>query len=263
MAGSPNTLIVLGLSPDSYFIGHDRLGYLYDAMDKYEQNNGHMVHFNGSINQDVRDYLSGTNGKFGAEFVSFPDCDNSPFQYFLKGKNEGSWHAVLNNHLSQKIAATKAEVTNFDAAITGMLFGKGETHIMMFRAGFIATFDQEISDQEHPLKKVLAQYSEPGWCIERGSTLCFYDSKYFFLKFKRPGESAIKIHWSLPPSMDTKLRQLMQKAEEPEEKTGLVHEEQMWQQVIQQRLVGQQMIMNQLQQMNMNMAASWSGFRLQ
>jgi hypothetical protein len=64
--------------------------------------------------------------------------------------------------------------------------------------------------------QVLVQYGE-GWCIERGSTLCFYDSRYFFLKFKRPGESGIKMHWNLPPHMNEKYHELRNLAEQPEE----------------------------------------------
>jgi hypothetical protein len=65
----------------------------------------------------------------------------------------------------------------------------------------------------------LSQYSE-GWCIERGSTLCIYDSQ-FFLKFKRPGQSQIKLHWNLPEAAGTKLRELMELMKQPEEQLGL------------------------------------------
>lgn len=46
-----------------------------------------------------------------------------------------------------------SEVPTFDAAITGMLFGKGKTHIYMFRGGFWPEYDDDV-DAEHPLRKV-------------------------------------------------------------------------------------------------------------
>ena len=94
------------------------------------------------------------NGKAAAEFVSFPDYED-PAHYFVKGKNQGAWNAFLENYFIQKLNTTKAEVLNFDAGITGMLFGKGKTYILMFKAGFLADLDDdEISSEEHPLYKV-------------------------------------------------------------------------------------------------------------
>jgi hypothetical protein len=66
---------------------------------------------------------------------------------------------------------------------------------------------------------VLVEHSD-GWCIERGSTLCFYDSRYFFLKFRRPGEILVKMHWNLPPNMNTKSAELKEVAKQPEEQIG-------------------------------------------
>ncbi|KAF7339157.1 hypothetical protein MVEN_01992800 [Mycena venus] len=106
----------------------------------------------------------------------------------------------------------------------------------MFKAGFTANLDDdEISLEEHPLRKVLEQYSE-GWCIERASTLCFYDSRYFFIKFKRPNDNQIMMHWNLPPHMNEKLRELQELAQQPEEKITLKQENQMWLNVFQSRM---------------------------
>ncbi|KAJ7146912.1 hypothetical protein C8R44DRAFT_724619 [Mycena epipterygia] len=257
MAGNPNTLIVLGSSLDSYFISYgrrhfvenmsesfiaptDRPEYLHDIVDKvrikaiapFPRLTQYIVHFNRSILPDVRDHLTDTNSKAAADFVTFPDSDN-PTHYFIKGKKQGAWSAMLQNYFIQELNKMKADVRNFDAGITGMLFGKGKTHIYLFRVGFLADFDDEIDSLEHPLYKVyivdlldsspklishtcvqiLVQYSK-GWCIERGLTQCFYDSKFFFLKFKRPGESQIKMHWNLPLNMATRLRELKEQASE-------------------------------------------------
>ncbi|KAJ7342510.1 hypothetical protein DFH08DRAFT_874429 [Mycena albidolilacea] len=242
MAANPSTHIVLGSSPESYFIGHGRRHFVENMPDSFtshtksDLNIGMTTwismsktntwtsydvatakfHFNGNINQTIRDHISGVNGKVAADFISFPDSEDPAF-YFVKGKKEGAWTAFLPDYYIQKLTASKAEITNFDAGLTGMLFGKGKSFILMFKAGFVADLDDdEVSTEDHPLYKVLVQYGE-GWCIERGSTLCFYDSRYFFLKFKRPGESGIKMHWNLPPHMNEKYHELRNLAEQPEE----------------------------------------------
>lgn len=94
------------------------------------------------------------NGKIAADFISFPDSEDPAF-YFVKGKNEGAWTAFLPDYYIQKLTASKAEITNFDAGLTGMLFGKGKSFILMFKAGFVADLDDdEVSTEDHPLYKV-------------------------------------------------------------------------------------------------------------
>ncbi|KAJ7616153.1 hypothetical protein DFH06DRAFT_1239276 [Mycena polygramma] len=220
----PNTLIVFGSSPDSYFIGHGRRRVVENM----------SLHSNANICKDLRDHLSGTNGKASVEFVSFPD-DEDASHFFVKGKNPGVWNAILNDYFVQHLVGKQAAVPNFDAGITGMLFGKGKTYIVMFRGGFGADFDEdEVTTEDHPLYKVLAQYAQ-GWCIERGSTLCFYDSRYFYLKFKKPGDSRTTMHWNLPPKLAEQFQQLREEAQKPEEQIALMQDERVWMQVAQMR----------------------------
>ncbi|KAJ7812328.1 hypothetical protein B0H14DRAFT_3150394 [Mycena olivaceomarginata] len=253
MAENPNMLIVLGSSPDSYFIGYGRRYFenmpesltnhakddlaMSKALDTWVSHNTvtGKFHFNGNINQDIRDHLSGANGKAAPEFVSFPDCDN-PAHYFVKGKSVGVWNAFLDDYFVQKLRKTGADVKDFDAGLTGVLLGKGKTYILMFQASFLGDVDDdEVTSEDHPLYKVLVEYSD-GWCIERGSTLCFYDPRYFFLKFRRPGESLIQMHWNLPPNLNAKLAELREVAEQPEEQIALMQEEQTWKQVAKMRM---------------------------
>ncbi|KAJ6528241.1 hypothetical protein DFH09DRAFT_1327821 [Mycena vulgaris] len=100
---------------------------------------------------------------------------------------------------------------NFDANITGMLFGKGRTHFGLFKGGFLANFDDKVDFPEHPLVKVLFEFKD-GWCIGRGSTMCFYDSK-----FKQPGASQYSMRWNFPPEMTAKFQELKERAKQPEE----------------------------------------------
>ncbi|KAJ7858360.1 hypothetical protein B0H14DRAFT_3447280 [Mycena olivaceomarginata] len=264
MAGNPNTLIALGSSPDSYFIGHGRRHFVENMPDSFTEHakkdlaismtrwisvNKTMewvsyndatgnFHYNSAINQTVRDHISATNGKCAAEYISFPDNED-PAHYFVKGKGEGEWSGWLDDYFVAKLNKAKTEIPNFNTNLTGILFGKGKTFITMFKDGFTADLDDEEipSDaEEHPLRKVLQQYSE-GWCIDRASTLCFYDSRYFFIKFKRPSESQIMMHWNLPSHMNEKLAELQELAKQPEEKITLTQEDQMWLNVFQSRLV--------------------------
>ncbi|KAJ6603469.1 hypothetical protein DFH09DRAFT_1124436 [Mycena vulgaris] len=289
MAANPNTLVVLGSSPDSYFLGHGRRHFVENMPESFMTHaktdlNVSMTlwismsktlntwvsyntatakfHFNADINQDIRDHMSGVNGKASIEFVSFPD-DEDTTHYFVKGKKEGAWSATLQDYFIQKLTETKAAVPNFDAGLTGMLFGKGKTYILMFRGGFLADLDNdEVSSKEHPLYKILDQYAD-GWCIERGSTLCFYDSTYFFLKFKKPGESGYKLHWNLPANMGEKLQELREEAQKPEEQIALMQEDQMWMQVAQTRMNGEMqmtnMIVNQMHRSALNFQAAATG----
>ncbi|KAJ7814218.1 hypothetical protein B0H14DRAFT_2522302 [Mycena olivaceomarginata] len=245
MAGNPNTHVVFGSSPDSYFIGYGRR-YSYanmpESFTKHIQTQMNIsmtlwismnkmltswithntatgnFHFTRNTNEIIQHHLSATNGKFPAEFVSFPDSDD-PIHYFVKGKDSHLWTATLPDGLFQTLTKTMSEVPTFDAAITGMLFGKGKTHIYMFRGGFWPEYDDDV-DAEHPLRKVLAKYSK-GWCIDRASSLCFYDSRYYFLKFKQPGSTQLQITWNLPETMGTHLGELMGHMNDPEEQLGL------------------------------------------
>lgn len=110
------------------------------------------VHFNASINPDIRDHLSGTNGKAAVDFVSFSDEPNAG--YFVNGKGEGVWNAVLDDWFVQKLGEMQREIPNFDRGLTGILFGKGRNHICLFKGGFVANLEDEAGYPEHALYKV-------------------------------------------------------------------------------------------------------------
>ncbi|KAJ7173179.1 hypothetical protein C8R46DRAFT_1189555 [Mycena filopes] len=269
MPGDPATLIVFGSSPESFYIGHGRRHFVENMPDGFTNHaktdaltisitlwismskslNSWVTHnvattlfyFNGNIDQDIRDHISAANGKSAADFITFPDSENLTY-FFVKGKKEGSWNAVLDTYFVEKLNAMQREVPNFDTGLTGMLFGKGKTFICLFKAGFLADFDDEVKE-DHPLYKVLSQYAE-GWCIDRASTLCFYDSRYFFLKFKQPGQTQTKLYWNLPPDMGAKLAQLREQALLPEDQIARMQEDQMWINVAQTRLNGQIQVNN-------------------
>ncbi|KAJ7771304.1 hypothetical protein DFH07DRAFT_803963 [Mycena maculata] len=258
---NPNMLVVLGTSPDSYFLGYGRRLFVEgmpEAFAAHARDKLHIAmttwismnpaldtwvdfnvqtnefHFNADIGQDIRDHLSGVNGKAAAEFITFSD-DPDPARFFLKGKQHAWWTAKLNDTLIQGIVAQQKSITGFDGAVTGVLFGKGNTFITMLSGGFVGSLDGEARAADHALNKVLSEFSK-GWCIERGSTLCFYDSAYFFLKFKQPGGSTIQMRWNLPPNMATRLTELQEIAKTPEEQQLLLIEDQRALQLAQMRM---------------------------
>ncbi|KAJ7809195.1 hypothetical protein B0H14DRAFT_2608257 [Mycena olivaceomarginata] len=242
MAGNSNTLIVLGSSPDSYFIGHGRRHFVENMPASFTNHaktdlNISMVlwismsknldtwisyntattnfHFN-RVNQDIADHLSGANGKAAAAFVSFPDSTD-PAYYFVTGKDHATWNAFLDDYLIQKLSEAKT---------LGCCLGRAEPTSSRFQTGFLADLDDdEVPSEEHPLHKLYSPFTRYWYSITAGassaaSTLCFYDSRYFFLKFKRPGDSQIQMNWNLPPNMDGKLRALQNAAQQPEEQMG-------------------------------------------
>ncbi|KAJ7500977.1 hypothetical protein B0H11DRAFT_1993232 [Mycena galericulata] len=247
---NPVILVVLGTSPDSYFLGCGRRHFVENMPESFTNHAKTKLHiamttwismsktldtwvdFNvatnefhfANIGQDIRDHLSGTNGKVAAEFVTFSD-DPDPAHFFLKGKQYAWWSAKLNDGLIQGIVGQQKSIQGFDASVTGVLFGKGQTFITMLSGGFVANLDSDARDPDHALKKVLTEFSQ-GWCIERGSTLCFYDSTYFFLKFKQPGGNTIQMRWNLPPDIAAKLEELREIAQSPEEQQLLIQEDQ-------------------------------------
>ncbi|KAJ7487986.1 hypothetical protein FB451DRAFT_1226130 [Mycena latifolia] len=269
---NPNTIIVLGPSPESYYVGHGRRHFIENMVPGFMNHaatelnvsmtrwasvskNGQTwieynvakdnFHFNGDIHQSIRDHLSGTNNKIPAEFVSFPDSDD-PAHYFVKGKN-GRWTATLPDYFVQRLLKIQREVPGFDNILTGVLFGKGKTNIVCSTNGFDADLDDdEVKDEGHPLYKVLLEFSTPGegWCIERGSTLCFYDSRYFYLKFKKPNESTIRMSWNLPPPIAEKLEALREEAKKPEEQMALMQQDQMWMNLATARMNNQMQMTN-------------------
>ncbi|KAJ7463321.1 hypothetical protein FB451DRAFT_1494328 [Mycena latifolia] len=265
MAGNPNTVVVFGSSPDSYYVGHGHrhfVGNMSPSFMNHAKNdlNITMSHwisvsrngdtwidcnvatakfqFSADIAQDIRDHLNGANGKAADEFISFPDTQEHA--YFVLGKKAGIWNAVLPNHFIQRLMNMQRAVPDFDATLTGMIFGQGTTSIITFKGGFDASFDEAyINPPDHPLFKVLREFSEPGCCIERESTLCLYDSQFFFLKFKKASERTVHTRWNLPIAIAAKLAELKELAQAPEEKMALMQQDQMWMNVAQTRRMGQ------------------------
>ncbi|KAJ7061803.1 hypothetical protein C8F01DRAFT_1252582 [Mycena amicta] len=272
-AGNPNTLIVMGNSPDSFYVGYGRRHFVQGMSPSFTEHAktelnvtmtlwvsmssdlenwvdfnvaSDQFHFNGNIDPNIRDHLTGTNGKTPTQFITFPDTPSSQNYFFSKGKNLGSYNCALPTHFIQHITMVKDEVgENFGRALTGVLFGKGKTSVMCFEEGFLAHFDEnEVKEEDHPLYKILSEFAD-GYSIERGSSLCFYDSRFYFLKFRKRGEGVTKMRWNLPVTMTAKLQELQEIATHPEEHAAQVVEDNQWLAVAQRRM-GAQMQANDM-----------------
>jgi ribosome maturation protein Sdo1 len=63
--------------------------------------------------------------------------------------------------------------------------------------------------------------TERTWIIDKGSSMCLYDDRYFMLKIKESNRSSFKLIYNLPPAMDEKLKELIELARTPEEQQGM------------------------------------------
>jgi hypothetical protein len=68
--------------------------------------------------------------------------------------------------------------------------------------------------------QALQQYAHGDWTLDEGSSLSLYDDRYYLLKFRRPGQTAVQMCWNVPDAMDASLKSLLQISETPEEKAG-------------------------------------------
>ncbi|KAJ7177421.1 hypothetical protein C8R43DRAFT_974769 [Mycena crocata] len=255
---NPHTVVIFGATPESYHVGHGRRHFVENMPESFTNHaktelnvaNNQWISVNhtteiwveliwppeavhrfnadmATLAPDIYVHLTATNDKFGAQFLAFPDSADpthfDPTHFFARGRSSAQWIAP-HAHINQ-IKALQAAMPDFQDALTGMLFGQGETSIVFFNNGFEAHFDED----DHPLYKVLVDFSAPGagWCIQLGSSLCFYDSKYYFLKFMKPGDSMVHSRWNLPLHVAAKLQELKDMAQEPEEQMALQHDQQM------------------------------------
>jgi hypothetical protein len=58
------------------------------------------------------------------------------------------------------------------------------------------------------------------WLLLKQSQLCLYDSRYFFLAFKKADSSVVRYRWNLPPEMGERFEGLRKTAELPDEVHG-------------------------------------------
>ncbi|KII95821.1 hypothetical protein PLICRDRAFT_34775 [Plicaturopsis crispa FD-325 SS-3] len=183
-------------------------------------------HFDTRLNRNIYEHLAGTNGKVKAKFVSFP-VEKDP-QWFIKLDNRGGWTAHMEQRYIDAANGLRKTVPNFDLGLTGILFGHEGSHIYQFERGFAYHLLGDSAEEDSLLRKTLEEFLDHNdpWCIQEGSTLCFYDSRYFFLQFKRPSGSQIQQRWCLPDTMAAKMTELVRLSETPEEREAMAAGEQ-------------------------------------
>ncbi|KAE9389176.1 hypothetical protein BT96DRAFT_947076 [Gymnopus androsaceus JB14] len=136
---NPNTIVIFGPSPNSYYVGHGRLHFVENMSPSFT--NHAKTALSISFSQWIS--VSKTANTWIDYNIATDKCSKDNSDYFVKGKHKGGWTAVLPDYFIQQLSKIQREVLNFDAGITGMLFGKGKTNICLFETGFQANFDEE------------------------------------------------------------------------------------------------------------------------
>ncbi|TFK33291.1 hypothetical protein BDQ12DRAFT_670400 [Crucibulum laeve] len=153
----------------------------------------------------------------GLEFVSF----GANKSIWFAGVSTGNWHGNLEDKMILKLNEVRAISPNFDAALEGILFGKGTTMVFIGKQGFAYFTDEEAEGGK--MESVLNEYihRNPPWILMHGSSLCLYNIDYYFLKFKDPNSNNIEMRWNLPMPMFEKLAELKAQAARPESQLAI------------------------------------------
>ncbi|KAJ7859178.1 hypothetical protein B0H14DRAFT_3446815 [Mycena olivaceomarginata] len=234
----PNTLVVFGANPDSFYLGHGRRHSFQNMPDAFaKQVQGvelpitqtSWISFNptgtkfiarnedqkrSTYSTDVQDLITHIKND-GVAFATLGIDDS----YFVKHP-QGGWHARLSPLYTENIKylITHVGSDKFDHMIKGASCCLDTTRATyssppMALSRFLN--EETKKDPEHPLTKVLTEFDEEGWCLEPGSTLCPYSDRYFCLRFKKPGNSLIQIRWELPDFMKQQLAVLKEQTKSP------------------------------------------------
>jgi hypothetical protein len=116
------------------------------------------------------------------------------------------------------ILATRERIGHrtFDMSLRCILFGTRGTYLIVFESGFLA----ELQGRCSRIKTALAEFSEPGWSLEHGSTLSVHNEDHYFLKFSKRGVPGVQIRANMPEFMNAKFMELMKEAENSIEQRG-------------------------------------------
>lgn len=173
------------------------------------------VYFSSNLPPKVHAHLVGTHTAPKSDYISFPA---EPDGYFAKHVVGDGWSTDLQPVYENAILATREQVGPhaFDTSLRCMLFGMRGSHMMVFESGFIAKLQGEYIR----LRRVLAEFNEPGWTLEHGSALSVHNEDHYFLKFSKRGVLGVQIRAHMPEFMNSKFVELMKYAEDPMEKQG-------------------------------------------
>lgn len=213
-------------------------------------------HFDKELDPVIRTHLEGSDGKPPSNYVTFPSEAGS---YFIKHVARGGWFANLEPPYINRVTEMREKYDAFDLGLTGIVFGKDTTHIYVHETGFVAFLCDEAQDPGHILHKTLAEFSEMNvddnsgtpWLLLPRSQLCTYDSRYFFLAFKKSDSHMVQYRWNLPEEMNDRFDDLRRTAELPDERHAIglaemkIQLQQQQTMMMQQQLVASQIAMQQ------------------
>lgn len=195
-----------------------------------------LVHYSLKANSDLCQHIKSSQ----CEFATF---SQDPDSYFIKHKSRGSWSAHFEEPHISAIVQLRENMKHFDLGLKWIIFGYGGTHIYQFETGFMLYAQGRHEDPEHPLCKVSPSFllsyfqkksmsslqalkkfdddTEHTWTVDKGSSLCLYDDRYYILRVKESDSSTSELVYNLPPAMDEKLKELIELARTPEEQQGM------------------------------------------
>ncbi|PPQ92998.1 hypothetical protein CVT25_000198 [Psilocybe cyanescens] len=241
-------VIAFGSSPDVYYIGLGMRYYMAgmpesvrptiqklpaiqlqwmsieeDGSWATREGYGCRTEFSTSVTQGAIDKIKAFPA---ADYVTFGPT-KSIFCAITPGQG---WAGSMADEQIEKLREMQASVGGedvFNQGLKGILFGKGMTMIFMFKGGFSYYTDSEAEGGK--MESLLNEYiyRQPAWTLERGSTLCPWNVDYYFLKFKDPESSTIKMFWSLPQSMADNLADLQATLATPEAQQAIANHEQL------------------------------------
>ncbi|GJE90150.1 hypothetical protein PsYK624_062750 [Phanerochaete sordida] len=248
-----NLMVVFGPTDDSYFVTYGRRMHyknMPDSLVKTFKEQADMnpmnvawlrMHPNGktwvamnmynltlwydlSIQADLLPYIKGD--QYGAKKAASLSWTDDGRGYFVKLRGGDGWTMDVPDEYPLQIAQLRRQLSDFDQGIKTILFGQGGTHVYIFERGFVAHFEGTAEDSEHPLNKIFQEFGKPGWDLHETSCLSPYNNRHFLLKFQQQGTTTLQMRWSLPDAASKGLKELMEIAEQPEEKAFLARFEQ-------------------------------------
>lgn len=130
--------------------------------------------------------------------------------WYFVGLGEGQWTANLPEaelEVSNRVRAGMG--AKFYSTLTGIVFGKGATVLLMFQDTIRGFVDTEVGGTD--LFELVKEHVEEGrWSLEPGSSICQWNTNFFYLIFKNKVTGDMKIRWNLPDTMHTKLVKLLE-----------------------------------------------------
>lgn len=109
------------------------------------------VWYDTSMSKELVSLVNGENTN-GSKAISLSWTGDGQ-GYFAKLSPGKEWTADLPDNYPHQINELRSQFADFDVGLKTILFGHAGTHVYIFEAGFVAHFEGEAEEDEHPLNK--------------------------------------------------------------------------------------------------------------